>query len=238
MDLPPFFREKFSNLGKLPFTYRPWLSSVLVTLAGVGVAFVYFQTDTKADVYAQAKTVFTKWEAAPENELLLKQMKIALHKVPVLEKKYEPVIVQKLIEMGKSIEALEMAHHSLKGMNEEAPFHAIFSETSLLIEQGLYQQALERSVGLKEKMANTTDVANFSGDRLIGGAVLYAHNLMRIASLQHALKNKPGEMASWEEFESFLRARETSAVGALILNNFQNKGINLFHYIAERKKEL
>lgn len=238
MDIPPFFQEKFSFIGKLPFTYRPWLSSSLVTLIGVGMAFFYFRADSKAAVYAETKNIFAKWEASPENELLLKEMKKALHRVPALEKKYEPIIVQKLIEAGKINEAIEMAHHSLLGMNEEAPFHAVFSETSLLIEQGMYQQALERSVGLKEKMAKTSEAAHFSEEQLVGGAVLYVHNLMRIASLQHALKNKPGEMASWEELEAFLRMKENSAAGLLILNNFQDKGINLLHYIAERKKEL
>jgi hypothetical protein len=94
------------------------------------------------------------------------------------------------------------------------------------------------SVVLKEKMAKDGGVEKFSGEQLVGGAVLYAHNLLRIACLQQALKNKPGEMAAWEELESFLHLNEKSPVGHLILKNFQEKGLNLSNYIAERKKDL
>lgn len=238
MDLPPFFQEKFGFMERFPFLYRPWASSVAATLAGLGIAIAYFQTDFKASVYAETESVFGKWEASPQDPVLFQQMKTALHKVPSLEKKYEPRIVAKLIETGRGIEASEMARRSLQVIEMEAPFHAIFAETSLLIEQEGYQKALEMSVVLKEKMAKDGDLHRFSGEQLVGGAVLYAHNLLRIACLQQALKNKPGEMAAWEELEAFLHLNENSAAGHLILKNFQEKGLNLSDYIAERKKHL
>jgi hypothetical protein len=238
MELPPFFQERFSFLTKLPFKYRPWLSSVAATLAGVVVAAAYFQSGAKGSDYANAENVFVKWEASPQNELLFEEMKKALHKVPALEKKYEAAIIQKLIEVGKGVDALEMARHSLKTIGQEAPFHAAFAETSLLIEGKVYQEALEKSVGLKEKMAKEWDLERLSRDEGVGGSLLYAHNLLRIACLHQELKNKPGEKAAWEELEAYLKLHEESSIGALILNNFQDKGIRLSDYIAARKKQL
>jgi len=238
MDVPPFFQEKVNFIEKLGFRYKPWLSSAAASLAGLGLLLFYSQTGLKAPAYAEIESVFVKWEASPQDELLFQKMRSALHKVPALEKKYEARIVQKLIETGRGAEAIEMAQHSLKEIEKEAPFHASFAETSLLIEQGSYQKALEMSVRLKEKMAKECDLECFSKEQLVGGAVLYAHNLLRIACLHQALKNKPGEMASWEELEAFLGKDEKTVVGQLIINNFQEKGLNLSDYISERKKQL
>jgi hypothetical protein len=238
VELPPFFQEKFSFLDKLPFKINTWITSGAATLAGIGLFVFYFQKEASALKYAQTEILFAKWETSPQNERFFEDMKKALHKIPALEQKYQPLIVQKLIETGKGLEAIEMARQSLKVMAQEAPFHASFAETTLLIESGNYQQALEKSVGLKGKIEREYDVAQFMGDHLVDSSLLYAHNLLRIACLHQALKNNPGELAAWEVLEMFLGKENKSAVGALVLSNFQEKGVNLFDYIAERKRNL
>ena len=67
-------------------------------------------------------------------------------------------------------------------------------------------------------------------DPAVGGSLLYAQNLLRIAALQQQLKNRPGEMAAWEELENFLR-------DGTLLSHFASQA-DLNQYIAERKKQL
>lgn len=238
MDVDPFFEEKFKFIGKFPFKYRPWLASLSATLAGVVLITAYFQTNVKPEVYAGAETIFAKWEQSPQDEALFQEMKRSLHQLPDLEKKYEPRIVQKLLEVGKSKEAIEFAGFSLKEIDKEAPFHGAFAKITLLIEQGSYQKALELSVSLKEKMMNEWDLEKFFQDKPVGGGLLYVHNLLRLACLQKELKNSAGEMAAWEELETFLQNHRDSFIVQTFQSNFREKDLNLSDYITERKKQL
>jgi len=229
----PFFQSKFSIFDK--FIARRWISALAATLAGIAVLIFYFQSGPKAPDFAQAETLVAKWTSLPEDKALFQEMSRALRKVPALQKKYEPVIVQKLMEGGRGAEALQIAYRSLALAREEIPYHANFAETSLIIEQGEYQTALERAAGLKEKMARECNIEAFWGSRSVGGSLLFAHNLLRIACLQQELKNGPGEMAAWEELDKLLKKNSDSPTSHLLLSSFQEKGLDLTHYIAERK---
>jgi len=206
--------------------------------AGFCVLIFYFQSGPKVPDFVRAETLVAKWTAVPDDPALFQEMSQALKKVPDLQKKYEPVIAQKLMEGGKGAEALQIAYRSLGLARLEVPYHAHFAETSLLIEQGQYQVALERAAGLKERMVKECNVESFWSKQAVGGALIFAHNLLRIACLQQELKNNPGEMAAWEELEEFLNKSEESPAGHLLLNTFQEKGLNLTHYIQERKSIL
>lgn len=235
-DLPEFFQSKFSIFDK--FVNLRLISGAAAIIAGLTILVFYFQSDPKALDFAKAETLVAKWRSLPEDTFLFEQMSQALKKVPALQKKYEPLIAQKLMDGGRGAEALQIAYRSLESARSEAPYHAHFAESSLIIEQGEYQAALERSAGLKEKMKRECDVDAFCGARLIGGSVLFAHNLLRIACLQQELKNRPGEMAAWEELERFLNKNENSPISQLFLSNFQEKDLGLSDYIAERKSLL
>lgn len=199
-------------------------------LAGAAILIGYFQAGPNALEVAEAEAAFEKWSSSPEDDQLYKGMKEAFRDVPALQKKYEAAIAQKLINTDKLEEALVMANRLLHRIKEEAPFHATYAMTSLLIEQGNFQKALENAVALKEQMGS----AFLTEHR--GGSLLYVHNLLRIACLQQELKNRPGEKAAWEELESFLQTE--SRLAQTLLGSFSEKQINLTQYIAERKKAL
>src|SRR3990167_5488366 len=228
-----FFQEKFFLMDKLPFVNRQWFGACTAVLAGVLVLIFSFQSGPKASLFAQAENLFAKWEASPQDEILYQKMTQAMRKAPPLQKKYEAVIAQKLIGGGKGVEALQMACRALELARGEAPFHAAFAETSLLIEQEKYQTALQQAVALRERMTKECDIKKFLGDRLVGGSFLYVYNLLRIACLQQELKNHSGERAAWEELGGFLN-NERSPVIHLVLSSFQEKGVDLFHYINSR----
>jgi hypothetical protein len=205
-------------------------------IAGVAILIVYFQQGPDATTYAAAESAFIKWDSKPQDEELYKEMKSAFAKVPALEKKYEGTIAQKLLNLDKKVDGLKKAHSSLDRVGSVVPFHGSYAETTLLIEQGSYQEALERAVRLKEEMIRSLDLNRLSGDLLVGGSLLYAHNLLRIAILHQELMNQPGEKCAWEEFENFLNS--APSVSDLVGASFSEKELSLKEYIAERKKHL
>ena len=231
-DPSPYFEKKSPFF---PFQNNRWLTAALACVAGLAVLVVYLQSAPKPEAYLAAEAAIAKWEAS-RDEASFQEMKRALKKVPALEKKYEATLAQKLFEGDQLSKALSIAHRSILRVEKDVPFHATYGETSLLIEQGSYQDALERSVALKKQMDQSLNWGHKDGDLLVGGELLYAHNLLRIAFLQQELHNKPGERAAWEELESFLQAKERLA--SLVFGNFREKGLDLADYIAERKKHL
>lgn len=199
-------------------------------IGGVAILIGYFNSGPNAINYAEAESAFAQWKDSPLDEKLYMSMQEAIKAVPSIGKKYEATIAQNLLNTDRMEEALVMANRSIERVKDEAPFHVTFAESSLLIEQGNFQQALENAVALKEEMGSTFG----SSDK--GGSLLYIHNLLRIACLQQALHNGPGEKVAWEELEDLLEAN--TRLSQLILGNFSSEEVDLSQYIQMRKKEL
>ena len=206
------------------------LTGTLSVIGGVAILIGYFQSGPSAMNYALAEEAFSEWRASPNDDQLYENMKGAISALPALQKKYESAIAQKLLNTDKIDEALAMANRSLNRVKGEVPFHATYAGTTLLIEQGRFQQALENAVALKEQMGSSFLTENK------GGSLLYVHNLLRIACLQQELQNRPGEKAAWDELEKFIQTEARSA--KTLLSGFSEKKINLNQYIEERKKAL
>lgn len=199
--------------------------SALSIIAGAAILIGSMRSGPDALSYARAESAFSEWNASPENEQLYLGMRKAMQDVPSLQKKYEPAIAQKLFSTARVDEALIMAERSLKRVRNDVPFHSDYAATSLVIQRGGFQQALEQAVALKERM---------KADQK--GAILYAYNLFRIASLQQELKNRPGEKAGWEELESYLA--DNGKVAEVFMNGFAEEKVLLKEYILERKRAL
>lgn len=220
-----FFKDKFS------LEQRRWILSGTAFFAGLIVLTVALKSTPGPEAYTLAEAAVNKWQVNGDTGSYF-EMKKALKKVPNLERKYNAVIAQKLFQKDRLSDALNIAYSSIQKIEEEAPFHAAYGKTSLLIEQGSYQDALEKSVGLKERMQKQCNFQNPNA----GGTFLYVHNLLRIACLQKELKNKPGEKAAWDELERFLGSK--SSLSQAVFSQFRDKGLDLSHYIIERKKQL
>jgi hypothetical protein len=199
-------------------------------LGGIVILIAYFQSGPSALSYAKAQKVVAAWEASPLDEKLYRNMREAIQHVPALGERFEASIAQTLLNTEKVNEALSMANRSLNRVKEEAPFHVAYAKTSLLIEQGQFQKALENTVALKELMGPSYLLEDK------GGALLYFHNLLRIACLQQELKNMPGEKAAWEELENLLLTNKE--MGSVILSSFSENTVGLLQYIQDRKKSL
>lgn len=205
-------------------------TSLACFIGGTLLLIAYFQSRPNALSYVAAEEAVAKWEASPKDELLYANMQKALQSVPELRKKHEGAIAQKLLDTNRVGEAIAIAKLPLNRIKNEVPFHSVYAETSLLIEEGSFQKALENAVALKEKMG-----ASFLRETK-GGALLYAYNLLRIACLQQELNNRPGEKAAWDELEAFLKTESPSA--KTLLNNFSEKQVQLTDYISKRRENL
>jgi hypothetical protein len=199
-------------------------------IGGVALLIGYFLSGPNALNYASAEMAYAKWSASPHDDQLYESMKEAIRSIPALQKKYEASIAQKLLNIDKINEALVLANQSLYRVKEEVPFHAMYAKTSLLIEQGNFQESLQQAVALKELMGSS-----FLTEQK-AGSLLYVYNLLRIACLQQELKNRPGEKAAWEELEAFLKT--DSRLAQTLVESFSDQQANLNQYIAERKKAL
>jgi hypothetical protein len=194
----------------------------------------YFQAGPQADLYASGESAYAKWRAAPEDEALYQTMRGALQKTPALEKRYEAAIAQTLFDLGKTEEGLGLARNSLKRVDGETPFHTAYAAQTLLIQQGNYSEALKGALELQEKMDVLLDRTAWNAHSLSGGSLLYAYNLLRIASLQQELGNQAGEQAAWAELETYFEKNPLAA--QVIRENFSESGIGLDHYLQKRRR--
>ena len=212
-------------LGKL-FIYRKQsLVGVCSLIAAVILLIVAINVKPSCQDFFQAEKLFAKWEESPADLQLFDQLSLSLKKHPDLIDKYDAKIAQKLIETGRLEEAAGFAEGPMSRLEKVSLPHSCFAETTLLIEEGLYQDALEKAIHLKENMSGQD-------------SVLYAHNLFRIATLQQRLQNDPGEMAAWSDFEEFLGWKEGNHEGALsqaMLQSYGAEEVSLLQYIADRK---
>jgi len=139
------------------------------------------------DAICRAQTAYAAWKAKPDDDELYRQFEKALAAVPEMKHALGGEMAQSLLIAGKSEAAQKFCREPLKELRAIAPDYAEFSETSLLIAQKRWQEALEKSVSLKERLSATTH--------------LYLQNAIRIASLQRQLNNPAGELAAWRDLE-------------------------------------
>lgn len=212
---------------------RVFLASIFC-FGGVVCLGIHFLIQPGPESYAKAEAAYQTWREN-DDDASYAEMRKALKKVPTLQKKYIGAIAQKLFQKNRLSDALELANTSIKAL-DDAPFHSSYAQMSLLIKKGEYQKALEQSVSLKETMLKACDLQKEVGGHSVGGGLLYAHNLLRIACLHQELHNQPGEKASLEDLENFLST--SASLKRLVFETFRDKGLDLGDYILERKNKL
>lgn len=201
--------------------------------AAVVLAIVCLTWGPSAKASSEAKLALEQWKKDPSDLQLQQAMRQALKKAPDFNRSVQAEIAQTLLASGRSEEARSVAGLCVERLREDAPLHAAFAETSLLIEQGHYQRALEASVALKERM----EPIGAKAQAIEVGSALYAWNLLRIASLQNRLGNEPGERSAWEDVRELL-ALPGLSVGRLLEANFGVGNFGLTDFIAHREEGL
>ncbi len=230
------------------YEHRKTLFLSLLTLVVLATTLVQLTGRFGRSGYLEVQRAFTLWISKDaQDPQLLKNLERPLSRHPELQAKFGTQIAQRLLSLGEAGKAKLYASAALKRSQElTSPYYSQFSRNTLLISQEKYEDALIEALRMKNAMEG--DDAFWEGrDKMVkSGSVLYAYNLLRIASLQQQLGSKEEELKAWDELvanagwkdkPSNLKTYDPEAY-ALLAQNFTQGDVSLLDFIEQRKKEL
>ncbi|MFS8564349.1 MAG: hypothetical protein LVR00_08635 [Rhabdochlamydiaceae bacterium] len=190
--------------------------------------------------YIQAESVCSNWEVTKDG---LAQLQKLMHKHPELHQKYDSVIAQKFLSSSQSGLAATYASATLKRIGEFSPYYTKFATGSLMIAEGHLKEALEDAKNLKMQLAVDNSFWSQKSQIAPHGSLLYAYNLLRIATLEKELGSPEGELAAWKELKQNAGWGENKIISQmydpeayfLIQQNFKKQDISLLDYINHRE---
>ena len=183
--------------------------------------------------FASLKSVFDKWDGSlglncPE----FKNFDQILKKHPELTTQYLGKIGQKLLNANLPEEAKFFVENVLKKestpeasiFHSKYPYYVLYSQTSLTISEGKFQQALKEATDLKESMEKDKSFWEKSYANDAAGGTLFAFNLARIAMLFGDLHDKINEKKAWDVLMNYLEVTDNSTPQDIAIH----KGVNRF----------
>ena len=194
----------------------------VLVAAGIVAYSMFYEPQHQQD-YFKAAQVFEKWENGDGSQL--EELEGLMRKHPELHGKYDAAIAGHLIAMEHGNNVKGYANNSLKRTQSIAPKLSSYAKTSLKISEGHFQEALIDSKALHEQIDPEKD------------RVLYAYNLMRMASLGHELEEHATESRALKKLQVFLQEHEGDPELALLTQHFNAGSVRLEDYIAERTQD-
>jgi hypothetical protein len=206
-----------------------------------------FSPGKKSD-YLEVQNAFSAWVAQEtQDHNLLKNLERPLSHHPELQAKFGTQIAQRLLSLGDVSRADVYAKAALiRSQDLTSPYYSRFSQNTLTISQGKFSDALEEAKRLKIDLEKDDAFWERRDKFIRSGTVLYAYNLVRIASLERQLGSKEGELKAWEELVKNAGWKERPENSktfdpdayALLAQNFTQGDISLLDFIEQRRKEL
>lgn len=198
--------------------------------------------------YLEVQNAFSAWVADEGHDPMIpKSLAKPLSHHPELETKFGTHIAQRLLTLGEVKNSGRFANAAINRSHELlSPYYERFSRNTLTITQGKYAAALDEAKSLRADLEQD-DAFWESRDKTVrSGSVLYAYNLLRIASLERQLGSKEGELLAWEELVGNAGWKESPVnlktydpdAYALLAENFKQGDISLLDYIEQRKVDL
>lgn len=235
-----------------------WISenskTVLLSLAaGVVLLFTLFQvvgkfSGARHSDFIEVQSAYSNWVAAKaSDDQLFKKLEKPLKGNAELQAQFGALVAQHFLALNDSNNAEKFAKQAWKRTGDLlSPYYAQFSQTSLLISQGHFAKALEASRQLKTKMAEDAAFWSSRDPMVRSGSLLYAYNLIRLASLEREAGSPAGELAAWDEL--LANAGRTPAdasskladpeVYSILQRTYRDGKLSLYDYIVQRKTEL
>lgn len=198
--------------------------------------------------FLEAQASYSAWISAVASDAkLFKQLEAPLKRHPELHAKFGSLIAQRCLGLEERNTGLKYAVASLKRTaHVTLPYYSQFSQNSLNIVNGKFKDALNSAKELKTHMQEDTAFWGRRDKMVRSGHLLYAYNLLRIASLEREMGSVEGELAAWEElihnagWEGSASQSKTYDPEAyqILAHSFQDGEISLIEFIRQRQREL
>jgi len=230
------FSEWISEYGKIVFY------AILILLALILIIFRFStsrSSQAEKDYLAAQNNFLVFQQDKPESKAALEKLQQILQSAPELHAKYDGRIAQVLLNRGDVQASQGFADRVFKRtQTNHLPSYTDYAQTSLMIAEGKYQEALASSLALKQKMLTE---AQEQPEKRNSEDLLFAFNLLRIAFLEGQIGSAKDEMAAWEEFKKLSTANQSpssSAAFATVIRHFEEGQVALKNYIESREKLL
>lgn len=195
----------------------------LIALMGLFIAsrFISSSQQKAEKDFFQAEQSAIELNSAETQAQAVTSLKEIMDRHPELHAKYDGLIAQALLTDNKIDEAAPFADETLLRVEHETPSPFLeYSKTTLLIERGNYNEALQQAYQLKASALNPT---------------LYTFNAIRIALLERELGNKNEEKKAWDEIARLSQGTHpikiTQQELQRILSHYNTQGVQLEEFI-------
>lgn len=235
----PFNSQDFSD-GWMDHPLVEWISTnrkvLLWGLLGLFAALILSyrlisaRTLNAETDYFRAEIAFQELQKTPNNKeksaSYIKELTAIMERRPELHAKYDGALAQYFIIENQPEEAEKFARSTFKRIKpDQLQLFESYANASLLITQGLYQEALQNSLQLQTQLAeNSSEISK---------ETLKIYNLLRLAILHQQLGQKEQELAAWEILLN--QAEKNTDAFIPIYQLFKTGQTSLGQYIDERK---
>lgn len=220
---------------------------LIIALATVGLSFSSRRATQAESSYLLAENYLHILQKNIPDETLnpsstaegtLTKLEKIIQDYPELHPKYDGAIAQFLLLKNEEKKASALTKNILERVQpDQLPSYAHFTEISLLISEGQYEEALHQSEILQKTFLD------LESSKHSFNYLFFAYNLLRIALLHKQMGHKEEELAAWKKWEKYSIADEENKQAVtqyfMILKEFFKEGnFSLDQYIKERKEAL
>lgn len=251
-----------SSSETIPYTenrFHEWIADygrkVIYLILGLIILFLLMyrlSSGSKANAltdYLNADNDFLRFQESSLTESLsptgpLTHLEEILNRRPELHARFDGLIAQVLLTKDDPQNAKIFADSAFQRIQRDhLPYYTDYAQTTLLISENKYQEALESAQDLKKKMLATI---NASDDQQQFGEMLFLFNLIRIAFLEQQMGIPSQELATWQEVSTRIQPQENQKKSSKRMQkslqafnaHFQQGNASLLNYIKEREKKL
>ncbi len=212
-----------------------WALFALIALLILASRFAAAKTLNAESDFFQAQTTFTQFQQAAitptaENSSAptdLEQLEAIMLRHPELKPKYEGSLAQTLLINGNIAQAKPFIEDIFnRTKSDHLQLYQDYTQTSVLIGEGSYSEALHQAQQLKSTLDQLTAEAN---------PILYVFNLIRLAMLYQQTEQAEQELKTWNELQNQPQRLEAVLAASQVLKAGQ---ASLNQYIEERKNAL
>lgn len=216
--------------------YIPYFFVFVLALIALGYKFA---SGSSASAEANYQLADGYWERIQQNisdetglkkqENALVQLEKIINQYPELHSKYDGLMAQLLLAYGRSDDAIPYAKRTQDRTSTlQDPAYQTFSESTLLIAEGRHQEALKKTLDLKEKLLKMPE-----------NHLLLPYLYIRIAMLYQGMGEKDLEILAWDEWLQYangegVKKPDPNAL-ATISTLFSEGAFTLSKYIEMRK---